>query len=338
MRRLLPPLALAFAVGAASACTPSTLGAPTGDLTLVARFSDAQNLVAGHSVQMSDIRIGSVTDVKLVGYEAEVTISIEDDYKIPVGTSAEVAQTSLLGENFVKLTLPEGGALTRGPYLEDGERIENTSVAPQFEQVAGSAGEILKAIGGNDIATLVNEGAAALDGQGGKLNDIVAESGDLMSVFADQSEDLGEAVDQLARLGRMLEKHEDTLESGDIEETISLVNDNKEKMIDTVDRLTAAAEQLNDRVFVGRAEKMRALIERLDPTLETIGSSTKQMDDLVASMVDFQSVLPRVVYDGQLLLFGTIRAGFYNDASKDDPSSLVFPFLDQIIQQRGGGR
>ncbi|GAA0966514.1 MCE family protein [Actinocorallia libanotica] len=336
MRRLLPPLALAVVAGASGACAPSTLGAPTGELTLVARFSDSQNLVAGHSVQMSDIRIGSVTGVRLVGYESEVTISVEDEYRIPAGTSAEVAQTSLLGENFVKLTLPEGGALTRGPYLQDGARIEHTSVAPQFERVADSAGEILKAISGDDIATLVNEGATALDGQGAKLNDMVAQSGDLMALFTDQREDLGDAIDQLAKLGRMLEKHEGTFASGDIEETIGLVEDNKEKIIDTVDRLTAAAEELNDRVFVGRAEKMRTLIERLDPTLETIGSSREQMDRLVASLVDFQAVIPRVVYDGQLLLFGAIRGGFHNDASKDDPASPVFPFLDQIIQ--GGGR
>ncbi|GAA2725578.1 MCE family protein [Actinocorallia aurantiaca] len=337
MRRLLPLLALVTALGASSACTPSTLGAPTGKLTLVARFSDAQNLVAGHSVQMSDIQIGSVTKVRLVGYEAEVTISVEDEYRIPAGTSAEVAQTSLLGENYVKLTLPEGGDMARGPHLQNGARIERTSVAPQFEQVADSAGEILRAISGDDVATLLNEGATALEGQGPKLNDMVAQSGDLLAIVAGQREELGDAIDQLAKLGRMLEKHEASFASGDIERTIGLIDDNKEKIIHTVDRLTATARQLNDKVFVGRAEKMRTMLKRLDPTLETIGSSTEQLNRLVASLAEFQEVVPKVVYDGQLLLFGSIRAGFRNDASKDDPSSLLFPFLDQIIQQ-GGGR
>ncbi|WP_106397827.1 MCE family protein [Actinocorallia populi] len=336
MRRLLPPLVLAAAAVAATACSPSTLGAPTGELTLVARFGDSQNLVAGHSVQMSDIRIGSVTRVRLVGYESEVTLSVEDGYRIPAGTSAEVAQTSLLGENYIELTLPEGGALTRGPYLEDGARIQHTSVAPQFEQVAGDAGQILRMISGEDVATLLDEGAAALDGQGAKLNDMVAESGDLLALVADQRQGLGDAIDRLAELGRMLEKHEGTFESGDVEQTISLINDNKEEIIDTVDKLTGTAKELNDRVFAGRAEKMRTLIERLDPTLETLGSSTGQMNKLVASLVEFQEVVPKVVYDGQLLLFGAVRGGFHNDASKDDPSSTVFPFVDQLIQ--GGGR
>ncbi len=335
MRRLLALLALVTAAGAASGCTPSTLGAPTGRLTLVARFDDSQNLVAGHSVQMSDIKIGSVTRVRLVGYESEVTLSIEDAYKIPAGISAEVAQTSLLGENYVKLTLPEGGDMTRGPYLRSGDRITRTSVAPQFEQVAGSAGEILKAISGADVATLVNEGATALDGQGEELHDMVSRSGDLLALFADQREDLGDAVDQIAKLGRMLEKHKGTFESGDVERTIGLVEANKEKIIAAVDKLTAAAKELNDRVFAGRAERLRTMIKRLDPTLATLGSSTEQLNELMAGLTAFQEVVPKVVYDGQLLLFGAIRGGFHNDASKDDSSSPVFPFLDQIIQQGG---
>ncbi|NED57475.1 MCE family protein, partial [Micromonospora aurantiaca] len=80
-RRLL--LVMVAAVLAVSGCSYKTAGAPKGDLTLTATFDDAQGLVAGHSVQMSDITIGTVTKVELAGYKAKATLSIEDDVKIP---------------------------------------------------------------------------------------------------------------------------------------------------------------------------------------------------------------------------------------------------------------
>ena len=120
---LLLVVAVALAV---SGCSYQTAGAPKGDLTLTATFDDAQGLVAGHSVQMSDITIGTVTKVELVGYKARATLSIEDGIKIPKGTRAEIKVTSLLGENYVDLQLPPGASMDRGPFLASGSAITST--------------------------------------------------------------------------------------------------------------------------------------------------------------------------------------------------------------------
>ncbi|WP_449065948.1 MlaD family protein [Planomonospora algeriensis] len=100
-------LALALVLATSAACSLQTLGAPSGELTLTAVFDDVQSLVAGHSVQVADVRIGSVTDIRLEGYRARVTLSVEDGHRVPEGTSAVVAKTSILGENYVELRLPE---------------------------------------------------------------------------------------------------------------------------------------------------------------------------------------------------------------------------------------
>lgn len=331
MRRLAPLLA---AAALAAACSPGTIGARTGDVSLVATFDDVQNLVAGHSVQMSDIPIGSVESVRRVGYRAEVRFTIEDEYRIPEGSAAEIAQTSLLGENYVKLTLPEGSDMRTGPFLADGDRIDRTSVAPQFEQVAGNAGRILEAISGDDLATLVNETATALDGQGPALRTMVSQSADLVAAFAAQRDDLGRAIDRLADLGAVLREHRDTLDTTEINETIGLIERNKTDIIDTVDALTDSARRLNDKVFAGRAGKLKRLIERLDPTLATLGGSGDQISALLKSLVGFQDVLPKVVWDGQLMVYGALKLGLHNNA--EEHANDVLPFLDQIIQ--GGGR
>ncbi|WUI01117.1 MCE family protein [Spirillospora sp. NBC_00431] len=294
---------------AVSACSYKTAGAPKGDLTLTATFDDVQQLVAGHSVKMSDITIGSVTKVRLDGYRTKVTLSIEDDVKIPKGTRAEIRVTSLLGENYVDLRMPPGASMDRGPFLASGDTIERTGVRPAFEQVVGQAGPLIQALAGNDVATVVNAGATALDGNGQKLNKTIAQAGGLLRMFADQRRELGESVDRFARLGRSLAKGGDALNEapGRLERTTRMLNDDKEKIIKTVDRLTRMARELNDKVLEGRIHRFRKLLTDLDPVLQQLGGNRKRLTALVDGLVAFSKKIPLASYDGQLLLYPILR-------------------------------
>ncbi|GAA4080445.1 MlaD family protein [Actinomadura miaoliensis] len=292
-------------------CSIQTAGAPKGGLTLTATFDDVQGLVTGHSVQMSDVKVGTVTGVRLDkrAFRTTVTMSIRDEYRIPRGTRAEIKVTSLLGENYVDLVLPPGGRTDRGPFLADGAAISDTSVQPSFEQVVGQAGPLLKALASDDVAAVVNAGATALDGNGGKLNTVVAKSGDLLATFARQRAELGRSVDRLARLGRSLAKGSDELERtpAELEKTTRLLNDNKEEILTTVRRLTHLAVQLNDKVLEGRIQKLRKLLRDLDPVLATLAGNRRRLTDLVNGLVTFTQKLPLATYDGQLLIYPLVR-------------------------------
>ncbi|TDE22862.1 MlaD family protein [Actinomadura sp. 6K520] len=294
---------------AVSGCSYQTAGAPKGKVTLTAKFDDVQQLVAGHSVQMSDITIGSVTKVELDGYKSKVTLSVEDHVKIPKGTRAEIRVTSLLGENYVELRIPPGRNMSTGPFYTDGAEIVDTSVQPSFEQVVGQAGPLIEALAGDDVATVVNAGATALDGNGEKLNKTIAQASGLLKMFADQRRELGESVDRFAQLGRSLAKNADALDEapGQIERTTRLLNDNKEEIIHAVDRLTRMARELNDKVLERRIGRFRALLEDIDPVLRELGTNRKRLTDLVDGLVTFSERLPLASYDGQLLLYPLLR-------------------------------
>ncbi|GAA4133517.1 MlaD family protein [Actinomadura keratinilytica] len=292
-------------------CSIRTAGAPRGGLTLTATFDDVQGLVTGHSVQMSDVKVGTVTGVRLDKrtFTATVTMSIKDEYRIPRGTRAEIKVTSLLGENYVDLVLPPGGRTDRGPFLADGAEIADTGVQPSFEQVVGQAGPLLKALAGDDVAAVVNAGATALDGNGGRLNTAVAKSGDLLATFARQRAELGRSVDRLARLGRSLAAGGDELERtpAELAKTTRLLNDNKEEILTTVRRLTDLAVQLNDKVLEGRVRRFRELLRDLDPVLASLAANRRRLTDLVDGLVTFTRKLPLATYDGQLLIYPLLK-------------------------------
>jgi phospholipid/cholesterol/gamma-HCH transport system substrate-binding protein len=309
MKRGLTLLVIALAAVLMSSCSIRTLGAPTGDLTLVATFDDAQNLVTGHSVQMADVKVGSVTGVKLVGYRVKVTMSIKNGYKIPSGTAAEISVTSLLGENYVKLKLPPNASMTTGPFLANGAEITQTSVTPQFETVTAKAGELLKALAGNDLGTVVNAGATALGGNGAKLNAVVAKSSLLLDIFARQREQLGTAVEDLARLGRSLANGKDQLAQApvELERTTNLILANKDKALTLVRNLTRTARLLNEKVLLGRVAGLKATLNRLDPVLQQLGGDRRRLTNLVVGLEAFVNKLPRATYDGQLLLYPVLK-------------------------------
>ncbi|WP_119728953.1 MlaD family protein [Thermomonospora amylolytica] len=294
----------------AAGCSIRTLGAPKGELTLVAVFDDTQQLVAGHSVQMSDVKVGSVTDVRLVdGYKAQVTMTIEDGFRIPQGTTAEIKVTSLLGENFVDLRLPAGRTMATGPYLADGARIARTSTQPSFEQVVGRAGPLLEALAGDDLATIVDAGATALGGNGPKLNTAVARSSQLLQQFADQRRQLTTAVEEFARLGRSLANGSDRLGAvpDDLERTTRLLDENADEILATVEKLTRTARLLGDKVLEGRVTRLKTLIRQVDPVLRLLAGDRQRLGRLVDGIEVFTAELPRATYDGQVLLYPLLR-------------------------------
>ncbi|MFI0351950.1 MlaD family protein [Actinomadura sp. 9N407] len=311
MGRLTAVALVAVLVAALTGCSIRTAGAPQGDLKLTATFEDVQGLVVGHSVQMSDVKVGSVTDIKLdpKTYKTTATLSIIDGHPIPAGTTAEIKVTSLLGENFVDLMLPPGGSMDRGPFLPSGGAIAKTSVQPAFEQVVGQAGPLLQALAGNDIATIVNTGAGALDGNGQRLNVAIAKSSDLLKIFTAQRAELIHSVDQFAKLGNSLAKGSDELAKapGELERTTKLLNENKYKILATVKKLTRMSKELNDKVLEGRVLRLRKLLTDLDPVIAQLGGNRERLTNLVNGLVSFSTKLPKASYDGQLLLYPLVK-------------------------------
>lgn len=302
-------VALVALIGVLAGCSIRTAGAPKGDRSLTATFDDAQNLVTGHSVQLSDVKVGTVTSVRLVGYRAKVTMSIRDGINIPQGTAAEIAVTSLLGENFVRLTPPKGADLVKGPFLADGAQITQTSMQPQFEQVVEQAGPLIDALANNDVATVVDAGATALGGKGEQLNSMVAKSSNLLAVFAEQRRELGVAVDRLAKLGRSLEGGKDEFSEAPerLEKTTRLLVQNKDKVLHAIRELTRLARLLNDKVFEGRVLQLKRTLLELDPVLQTLGDNGARLTRLLAGVVAFEQKVPRATYDGHLLLYPILR-------------------------------
>jgi len=72
-------------------------------ISLTVEFDDVLNLVPRSPVKVDDVTVGEVVDLKRVGWHAEALIRIQDDVDLPASVTADIRQTSLLGEKYVAL-------------------------------------------------------------------------------------------------------------------------------------------------------------------------------------------------------------------------------------------
>lgn len=99
-----------------------------------ADFSGIGGLKAGDDVQISGVKVGSVTEVELdpETYLARVHLSIDSGVKLPLDTAALISSESLLGGRY--LALEPGG---EEDMLEAGDVIEFTQAPQNLEQLLG---------------------------------------------------------------------------------------------------------------------------------------------------------------------------------------------------------
>ena len=99
-----------------------------------AKFPGIGGLSVGDEVQLSGVKVGSVTGVTLdqQTYLAVVKMSIDPDVKLPKDTAAVISSTSLLGGRYMSL---EPGA--EEDYLPEGGVIQYTQAPQNLEQLLG---------------------------------------------------------------------------------------------------------------------------------------------------------------------------------------------------------
>src|SRR4030088_714892 len=86
-----------------------------GGMKLTAFFADSGDLQSRGSVQMADVRIGSISRITLTpDFRSKGEMSVIRGVRIPKDIQAVLAETSLLGERFVNLVA--SGSPTQGPF------------------------------------------------------------------------------------------------------------------------------------------------------------------------------------------------------------------------------
>ncbi|MEZ5814603.1 MAG: outer membrane lipid asymmetry maintenance protein MlaD [Alphaproteobacteria bacterium] len=112
----------------------ANIGAGSGGYEITAHFSGIGGLQVGDDVQISGVKVGTVSAVELdeQTYLARVHIQVAEGVKLPIDTAALISSESLLGGKYLAL---EPGADEE--TIKPGGRIEYTQAPQNLEQLLG---------------------------------------------------------------------------------------------------------------------------------------------------------------------------------------------------------
>ncbi|HJR24613.1 MAG TPA: MlaD family protein [Acidimicrobiales bacterium] len=290
---------LALATAAAGCSLP---GQVEGPVELTALFTDVGDLVSGHSVQVADVRVGSVTGIDLTDdFCAKVTMKIKDDLHLPRDSSAILRTTSLLGEKFIELRAPEEdgtagtdaarctGSAPEGEgtdaELADGDTILHTRQAPELEFVAQEAVDVLAGVAANDLAALIETGGIGFGGRAVELTSLIDSLGTVSGSLAEGTEDIVAIIDGLDQATSTLAGADDRVDQllVNLARTTEVLAANRELTLQTLRDLTRLAGAQNDLVF----EPYRADLERQIGQLDAILALVAERRSEVAVLVDW---------------------------------------------------
>lgn len=318
-----------------AACDIQTTGAPRGELTLYATFDDVQDLARGHFVEISDVPVGSVGDLQLDGHRVRVRLDVDEDRAIPAGTQAVIRRTSLLGANFVELVPPDGGRDLL--LLGDGDEISETASQVELEELAARAGAVVGALDAQSLSGTIDAADRALSGRGERIAQLIGRARDIVSTVQDQQSALTGTIDALGALGTHFAPAADDLAGliDSLDQATATAAANRDRAVVAAEALVALARTTTDEVLVPHTDAILDLLHQADPVLAAIAARAESISGLFDDIVFFNSVLPTVVANGQVLIQAWldpfVLLGGPENVDPTDPAGLIAALLNGVL-------
>lgn len=251
-------------------------GADLGDhpYSVEVEFRDVLDLVPQSSVKVHDVTVGKVSDIEVDGYAALVTLQLNDDVELPANATAEIRQTSLLGEKFVSLAAPE--TAPSSTRLSDGDLIplERSGRNPEVEEVLGAMSLLLNGGGVAQLKTIATELNKALEGRESDVSSVLRQLDTFMAQLDDNKEDIVAAIESLNRLAVSINEQRGSVELALDEMPRALASIDSQraslvKMLQALEELSAVGVRVIGQSKAATVDSLTAL----DPVLTKLAAA-----------------------------------------------------------------
>jgi phospholipid/cholesterol/gamma-HCH transport system substrate-binding protein len=164
--------------------------------TYHANFIDATRLKGGQKVRIAGVPVGSVKDVKLnPNNTVDVAFTVDKRYTLYSSTRAVIRYENLVGDRFLEITSGPGELrkLRPGATIDQ----EHTQPALDLDALLGGLRPVLKGLDANKINTVSSYVIELLQGQGGALSNLLADTNAFGSTLGARDQVIGDVIDKL---------------------------------------------------------------------------------------------------------------------------------------------
>ncbi len=211
------------------------------------RFSEAAGVQPGNEVRVAGIKVGEVTDVSLNGDKVDMRLRVKDTW-IGDQTQATIQIKTVLGQKYIALN-------PKGEKLADPRVVLTDTVAPyDVIEAFGDAADQIENVDTDQVAKAL---------------------GELGDVFTATADDIGPALDGVARLSQ-------TIASRDQEV-----------------RKLLQATKASSQILADRNEQFTRLIAGAGVLLKELNSRQQSISALLASTESLSTALTGIVKDNE---------------------------------------
>jgi phospholipid/cholesterol/gamma-HCH transport system substrate-binding protein len=174
-------------------------------------FSSASELEAGDDVRIAGVIVGQVKDVEIHRRtQALVTFKVKKDVPVTQRTEANIRFLNLIGDRYMSLVQGTEGA----PRLDEGATIPVNRTEPSLNLTELFAGfqPLFSALRPEDVNQLSLNLVRVLQGEGGTVQELLANTASLTNSLADRDELIGEVITNLSTLMGTVDDHHQELD------------------------------------------------------------------------------------------------------------------------------
>lgn len=164
--------------------------------TYHANFIDATRLKGGQKVRIAGVSVGSVKNVKLnPNNTVDVAFTVDKRYTLYSSTRAVIRYENLVGDRFLEITSGPGELrkLRPGATIDQ----QHTQPALDLDALLGGLRPVLKGLDANKINTVSSYVIELLQGQGGALSNLLADTNAFGSTLGARDQVIGDVINNL---------------------------------------------------------------------------------------------------------------------------------------------
>ncbi|MDT5276026.1 MAG: phospholipid/cholesterol/gamma-HCH transport system substrate-binding protein [Mycobacterium sp.] len=217
--------------------------------TYHANFTDATRLKGGQKVRIAGVPVGSVKGLKLnPNNSVDVTFGVDKRYTLYSSTRAVIRYENLVGDRFLEITSGPGELRKLRPGATIDQR--HTQPALDLDALLGGLRPVLKGLDANKINTVSSYVIELLQGQGGALSNLLANTNAFGSTLGARDKAIGNVINNLNAV-------------------LTTVDDRGAQFSDSVDQL--------QKLITGLAQGRDAVAGAIPP----LASTTSDLTDLL---------------------------------------------------------
>lgn len=251
-----------------------------------ANFTDASRLKGGQKVRIAGVPVGSVKSVKLnPDNSIDVAFTIDSGYSLYSSTRAVVRYENLVGDRYLEITSGPGELrkLSPGGTIN----IQHTQPALDLDALLGGLRPVLKGLDADKVNTVTSAVIELLQGQGGALANVLADTGAITSALGARDQLIGDTITNLKTVVATIDARSAKFNASvdELQQLIAGLAKDKDSIAGAIPPLASTTSDLTTllrnsrRPLQGVLENARPLATELDERKDEINNDVEQLGE-----------------------------------------------------------